>query len=145
MLGKGLPPMWVRWLPQPLGRSHLSPCAWRCRCDASPSSRFVARMLFQNWSKEKEEKNVLIYEFTIQFINGSFLNDVTQFWTIFDPPPLIVTLFISEAVVLLSQNRWPPKTVIYLWTTPNIDQRFSTFFVHNTLFNFKWTFGTTLT
>ena len=36
---------------------------------------------------------------------GSSINDVTQFWTVFDPP--IFTLFITKVLVLPSQNHWP--------------------------------------
>ena len=49
------------------------------------------------------------------FIKGSSINDVTQFWTIFDPLPSIVKRLIT--VVLSSQNLWllPPydRDVIY--------------------------------
>ena len=38
------------------------------------------------------------------FDKGSFINDVTQYWTIFDLPPAIVTLFITMAFVQSSQN-----------------------------------------
>ena len=38
----------------------------------------------------------------------SSINDVTQFWTIVDPPPPIVTRFITKALVLSPQNPRPP-------------------------------------
>ncbi len=43
------------------------------------------------------------------------MNDVTQFWTCFDPASPIVTLFFTEALALLSQNPWSPhRDVIYV-------------------------------
>jgi hypothetical protein len=49
---------------------------------------------------------------------GSSINDVTQIWTFFYTP--IVTFFISEALVLLSQNPLPPppKTVTSFMDAP---------------------------
>jgi hypothetical protein len=36
---------------------------------------------------------------------GPSINDVTQIWIIFDTPsPPIVTLFITKALVMMSQN-----------------------------------------
>jgi hypothetical protein len=46
---------------------------------------------------------------------GSTINDVTQFWTIFEPLP-IVTLIITKALVLLTP---PPKTVTSFMNEPN--------------------------
>ena len=37
----------------------------------------------------------------------SSINDFTQFWTVLDPPLPIVTLFITTALVLQSQNFLP--------------------------------------
>ena len=37
-------------------------------------------------------------------VEGSSINDLTQFRTIFDTPPIIVKLLISKALVLLAQN-----------------------------------------
>ncbi len=51
--------------------------------------------------------------FDPESIKRSSIKDKTQFWPFFDPRSSIVTLFITEALVLLSQN--PPKgrDVIY--------------------------------
>ena len=50
-------------------------------------------------------------------LGGGSINDVTQFRTIFNPPPPIVTRFITKALVLLSKNHWPlpplDRDVIY--------------------------------
>ena len=61
--------------------------------------------------------------------NGSSLNDVTQVWTIFDPPPPIVTLFLF----LRPQYCWhkilyplppppPPKTMTTFMDDPKAQQ-----------------------
>ena len=51
---------------------------------------------------------------------GSYIHDVTQFWTFFSP---IVTLFITKAFVLPSQNPWPPplKTVTSFMDDPLVN------------------------
>ena len=50
---------------------------------------------------------------------GSSINDVPQFWTIFDSPPPspIITLFIDKALVLPSQN---PLTVTSFTDDPYV-------------------------
>ncbi len=70
------------------------------------------------------------YFFTIMSIN-----DVTKFWTFFDPPPPIVTLLITEALALLSQNsfiKWfstfssssPGKWLLSVFFFPETTVRF---------------------
>ena len=55
--------------------------------------------------------------------SGSSINDVTPFRTIFDSPSLIVTHYITKALILSSQNPWPPSPLRpwrHLWTTPKL-------------------------
>ncbi len=52
---------------------------------------------------------------------GSSINDVMLIWIIFDTPHPIVMLFITKALVLLSQNPWhpnPPKAVTSFMDVP---------------------------
>ena len=42
---------------------------------------------------------------------GSFINDVTQIWTIFDPPPPPVKLLCTMLYVLLSHNHNPSPSL----------------------------------
>ena len=43
---------------------------------------------------------------------GSSINDVTQFWTIFDPPSFVVTCFIIKALVLSLKNPRPLSVTV---------------------------------
>ncbi len=63
---------------------------------------------------------LLLCKILRSFDKGSSINDVTQFWRFFYPTPPIVTRFITEALVLLSQNPWPfpPKTVTSFMDVP---------------------------
>ena len=51
-------------------------------------------------------------------IKGAFINDVTQIWTIFNPPPPLSKILL-KLYALLSQNGSPPspslRDVIYEW------------------------------
>ena len=51
---------------------------------------------------------------------GSSINEVTQFWTIFEPSSPIVSRFITKPLVLSSQNYLPPprKTVTSFMDEP---------------------------
>ena len=59
-------------------------------------------------------------KFTLILNLGSSINDVTQFWTIFEPSPPIVTCFITKSLVMLSHNPWPLHLRLWrnLWTIP---------------------------
>ena len=83
----------------------------------------LQRQTQQDWAN-REYIELVICLNTIYFkklCKGSSINDVTQFWTIFDTPPSIVNGFITTALVLLSQNPWQR---LHLWTAPNQNYEF---------------------
>ena len=54
----------------------------------------------------------LIFICSVIFSNGSSINDVTLFWTIFDPSASPHHhAFITKALVLPSQNPWLPRSL----------------------------------
>ena len=87
---------------------------WNRFCVETSFSFFLC-VEIKNWCDLHKDWNVdneSMFSFPVL---GSSINDITQFWTIFDPPLPIITRFITKALELLSQNFWPlppPKTVI---------------------------------
>ena len=79
-------------------------------------TNFDDTLVFANRARIKHSFLILIYEILVSH-NGSSINDVTEFWTIFDPPPYIITRLINKAIVLFLQSPCtsPPKghDVIY--------------------------------
>ena len=67
------------------------------------------------WQQCIEINNIFPNYFDVE---GSFINDITQFWTIFWPPPHIDTLSLSSSKS--SQNPWPflLKTLTSLMDDP---------------------------
>ena len=69
-----------------------------------PRYSAVLQAYQRNRNSIETEKHLIAINFIIR--RGSSINDVTQFWTIFDPPPPL-SRFITKALALSSQNPRP--------------------------------------
>ena len=132
---------WLNWTRNAISLLNIKhfPRLVECECMLI-LSKFSKDYICDNFNSG--EGNCLtsgqLVDFTNQSLKVWSINDVTQFWTIFDPPPSIVTYLIKGLRIIVTKSLTPSlqdRDVIYGRPLSRVaTSRFRMHFLHRIAF-----------